>query len=157
MNHQPKPGPCFESAINVTPLVDVVLVLLIVFMVLLPMMPRGFFGNLPKRGAGGNGADALVLQLLADGSLRLNTKDLSEPELGQRLQALTQAGGRRQLFVDAEDGVSYERLVRVLGVCRHPGGVTSIGFLVAPGKDGRPGPWPGGSRVRPSAAGPSRP
>jgi biopolymer transport protein ExbD len=117
------------SGINVTPLVDVLLVLLIIFMVITPMVQKGFQTQVPKR-EGGGASTAIVLQLLKDGRMALNRDLVAEGELPARLSAIYATRSDKTLFLDAEDGVRYETVVRVLDACRAPGRAETIGFVL---------------------------
>jgi len=120
-----------RSEINVTPLVDVILVLLVVFMVITPQLARGFTGKVPPRTPGGGPqTPALVLEMDASGPLRLNRQPVSEEELGERLAAALVGQRDRVLFLKVEDGVGYGTLVRVLDVCYGTGGVQSVAFML---------------------------
>lgn len=118
-----------RGEINVTPLVDVVLVLLIIFMIITPLMQKGFAGALPGRSEKGNGG-AVVLQIAADGSLFLNRDPVKAEELGDRLSAVFAARDSKTLFVDADDKASYENVVKALDTCRAPGRAEAIGFVL---------------------------
>jgi len=120
-----------RSEINVTPLVDVILVLLVVFMVITPQLTRGFTGKVPPptRG-GGPQTPALVLEMSAEGGLRLNRQPVSEEELGERLAAALVGQRERVLFLKVESAVSYEALVRVVDTCYGTGGVQSVAFML---------------------------
>jgi biopolymer transport protein ExbD len=128
MNAQaPKGKP--QGEINVTPLVDIVLVLLIIFMVITPLMQKGFTGALPERSKEGGG-QAIVLQVGADGALFLNRESVKPEDLGERLSAVFAARSSKTLFVDADDKAPYEIVVKALDVCRAPGRAEAIGFVL---------------------------
>lgn len=76
-----------RSDINVTPLVDIVLVLLIVFITLVPVLPRALDTALPHGGGAGRGEPILRLTLAADGSLDLDGARITLPELPGRIRA----------------------------------------------------------------------
>ena len=125
-------GPILGSLnndINVTPLVDIVLVLLVIFMVITPLMQKGFTGALPERSSQDNDR-AVVLQIAANGSLFLNRDPVKAGELGDRLSAVFAARASKALFVDADDKASYENVVKALDVCRAPGRAEVIGFVL---------------------------
>lgn len=117
------------ATINVTPLVDILLVLLIIFMVITPVLQTGFDTRVPTRGPGGQ-STSIVLQIFRDGRLSMNRQALSEKELPGQLSAIYGTRGDKTLFIDAEDGVAYETVVRVLDMCRAPGRAETIGFVL---------------------------
>lgn len=117
------------AGINVTPLVDILLVLLIIFMVITPIIQSGFQTQIPKSGAG-ESSSAIVLQILTDGSLFLNRQPVPERDLPAQLGAIFTARGDKTLFITAEDRVPYDTLVRILDTCRAPGRADTIGFVL---------------------------
>ncbi len=117
------------ATINVTPLVDILLVLLIIFMVITPVLQTGFKTHVPTRGPGDQ-STSIVLQIFRDGRLSINRQALSERELPGQLSAIYGTRGDKNLFIDAEDGVPYGTVVRVLDTCRAPGRAETIGFVL---------------------------
>ncbi len=117
------------AGINIAPLVDILLVLLIIFMVITPVLQTGFQALVPKKDGDGP-STAIVLQLFKDGRMALNRQEVPEGDLGARLTSIYAARGDKTLFLDAEDGVKYEAVVRTLDVCRAPGRAEAIGFVV---------------------------
>ena len=103
--------------INVTPFVDVMLVLLIVFMVTAPLLTVGVEVDLPKTKAGAINADAapLVVSIKSDGSLYLQ-ETVVEPEvLIPRLKAISDANPNIRIFVRGDRAVSYGEVLSVMG------------------------------------------
>ena len=103
--------------INVTPFVDVMLVLLIVFMVTAPLLTVGVEVDLPKTRAGAINADAapLVVSIKSDGSLYLQ-EAVVEPELLiPRLKAISNANPDVRIFVRGDQAVSYGEVLAVMG------------------------------------------
>ena len=103
--------------INVTPFVDVMLVLLIVFMVTAPLLTVGVEVDLPKTKAGAINADAapLVVSIKSDGSLYLQ-ETIVEPEaLIPRLKAISDANPDVRIFVRGDRAVSYGEVLSVMG------------------------------------------
>ena len=103
--------------INVTPFVDVMLVLLIVFMVTAPLLTVGVEVDLPKTKAGAINADAapLVVSIKSDGSLYLQ-EVVVEPEfLIPRLKAISNANPDVRIFVRGDQAVSYGEVLSVMG------------------------------------------
>jgi biopolymer transport protein ExbD len=118
-----------RSDINVTPLVDVCLVLLIIFMVVTPMMVNGPV-QLPQV-ANGTGLDerALPLTVKQDGSVYLGTAVIRREELSSQLERMRATEGSRPIHVRADKQVLYGDVRDVLGACRDAGweDVTLVG------------------------------
>ena len=103
--------------INVTPFVDVMLVLLIVFMVTAPLLTVGVEVDLPKTQAGQINADAapLVVSIKADGSLHLQDTEVPADALVPRLQAISEANPQVRIFVRGDRAVAYGDVLGVMG------------------------------------------
>ena len=103
--------------INVTPFVDVMLVLLIVFMVTAPLLTVGVEVDLPKTKAGQINADAapLVVSIKADGSLHLQDTEVPADALVPRLQAISDANPLVRIFVRGDKAVAYGEVLGVMG------------------------------------------
>jgi biopolymer transport protein TolR len=127
------------SEINVTPLVDVMLVLLIVFMVAAPLMTVGVPIELPKTQAKqmNSSTEPLVITVQADRTLFLQETTIKLDELAPKLQALAKNGNQEQLMVRADTNVPYGAVMEVMGV-QNAAGYTKIG-LITGSKDKVPG------------------
>lgn len=103
--------------INVTPFVDVMLVLLIVFMVTAPLLTVGVEVDLPKTKAGQINADAapLVVSIKADGSLHLQDTEVPVDALVPRLEAISDANPLVRIFVRGDKAVAYGEVLGVMG------------------------------------------
>ena len=103
--------------INVTPFVDVMLVLLIVFMVTAPLLTVGVEVDLPKTKAGTINADAapLVVSIKADGSLYLQEAAIDAEVLIPRLKAISNANPDVRIFVRGDRAVTYGHVLGVMG------------------------------------------
>jgi biopolymer transport protein TolR len=125
-----------KADINVTPLIDVLLVLLIIFMCVAPAAPTALGAALPRT-EGSTGGPALVLELGPD-ELSLNTVPvLTLEDLDRRLRAALQTRGDRTLFVRAADDVPYERVVVVIDVAEGAG-ASRVGLIADAPQPGRP-------------------
>ena len=115
---------------NVTPLVDVVLVLLIIFMVVTPLMTKQFWINVPRKAdevqqpQPDDAKPPVVLSLAADGTLRINRDVIRRDEIGTRLPRIFAAQGDATLVFDAEDGANYGEAVKIMDMARASGAVT---------------------------------
>ncbi len=127
-----------RPSMNVTPLVDVVLVLLIIFMVLTPLMTKQISVNVPveqKDDVDVNPPDEsepqVVLNVQSDGAIRINRDVVSDSNLSSKLRRIFAARSDQTLFFDASDSVSYERAVEVIDVARGAG-IRTIAVLTQP-------------------------
>ncbi len=122
-----------RASINVTPLVDVLLVLLIIFIMVAPFATKAMESNIPQKAGHTLPSDyserQLVVYLGVEGDVWLNNEHLAQEELPERLRELfAKRGGRRLLFVDAAPGVPYGRVVELMDGCRE-GGARTIGMI----------------------------
>jgi biopolymer transport protein TolR len=126
------------SEINVTPLVDVMLVLLIVFMVAAPLMTVGVPIELPKTKAKpmNQQTEPLTISVQADGKVYVQETEIPLAELSAKLQALAKNGNQEQLMVRADTAVPYGAVMEVMGVL-NSAGYTKIGLVTFP-KDKAP-------------------
>jgi biopolymer transport protein ExbD len=127
-----KDGPVADM--NVTPMADVIIVLLIIFMVAVPMLADDRTVALPRAvNSAEREEKQMVVVLRADGSLNVGKSVLSEPELAARLQAglrdLSEL--QRVVYIRADEGLLYERVARVLELCRQSG-AESVELMTAP-------------------------
>ena len=113
------------SEINVTPFVDVMLVLLIVFMVTAPLLTAGVPVDLPKTRAPALGQDKEPLQvtIAKDGSIYLQKLKVTEEELVPKLTAISNNGYDRRIFVRGDTAVNYGKVMVVMGL------LSSAGFI----------------------------
>ena len=104
------------SEINVTPLVDVMLVLLIVFMVSAPLLTVGVPVELPKTEAGAmeEQTEPLTVSIRADGAIFLQQSETAFADLGDRLQALAGSGFDKPVYVRADGRAPYARVAQVM-------------------------------------------
>lgn len=121
------------SEINVTPLVDVMLVLLIVFMVAAPLMTTGVPIELPKTVAKqlSTPAEPLTISVLADRKIFIQKTEIPLAELASKLQALAKNGTQEQLMLRADKEVPYGAVMEVMGVLNQSG-YTKIGLATQP-------------------------
>jgi biopolymer transport protein TolR len=119
------------AEINVTPMADVVIVLLIIMMMTVPLLNDGRVRNLPETVQAQNVSGEIVLSVAADATLDIGGRPVALGELPERLEPLLAAtrDGRVQLKVDRE--LAYSALVPVLAVCRRAG-ASEIAFVTLP-------------------------
>ena len=130
------------STINVTPMIDVLLVLLIIFMVIVPMTPRGESALAPRPATTGPRGDSrdVVLEVLkgegSDVAFRINNQAVSRQELPARLAAIYANRAERVLFVKGDDQVSFTEIAQAIDIS-HTAGVDRIGLLTPGVQSGR--------------------
>ncbi len=114
-------GPAL-SEINVTPLVDVILVLLIIFMVTAPMMTRGIDVRLPKTESGGDATEQrMVVTVDADNTIYLNDRPVNLALLTDRLKTEMKRTGLDFVFLRADQEVPYGRVMMVMDQIKKAG------------------------------------
>jgi biopolymer transport protein TolR len=118
------------SEINVTPFVDVMLVLLIVFMVTAPLLTVGVPVDLPKTRAPALGQDKepLSITVSKDGKIYLQKEVVTQDTLVAKLQAISQNGYDQRIFVRGDKTVAYDRVMVVMGLLASAG-FTHIGLV----------------------------
>jgi biopolymer transport protein TolR len=123
------------AEINVTPFVDVMLVLLIIFMVAAPLMTVGVPVELPKTAAGALPSDAeepLTVTIAADGRVLIQTTETDIAELVTKLQAIASERASTRVYLRADGAVAYEQVVQVMGAL-NAGGFGDIGLVTDTG------------------------
>lgn len=121
-----------RSDINITPLVDVVLVLLIIFMVAVPVLRVGFDARVPPKAPPEPGAVAsgqLVLRLAADGGLFINSERIEAGGFARRLGEIMEGRNSQVAFVAAAGSVPYQKVMAFVDLC-HAAGATNLGIVV---------------------------
>ena len=109
--------------INVTPFVDVMLVLLIVFMVTAPLLTVGVPVDLPETKASQISDDQapLLISIQSDGKIALQNRVIEADELIPRLEAVARAKPETRIFVRGDKNVSYGEVMRVMGLVQESG------------------------------------
>jgi biopolymer transport protein TolR len=123
------------AAINVTPLVDVMLVLLVIFMVTAPMLQQGVEVDLPKattaplRGS----TEQIVISIDKAGAIYLGAGNKVElPELAEKVKAVfaNRPENERKIYIKGDTSLGYGRVMEVMAAL-HAGGITQIGLVSA--------------------------
>lgn len=125
--------------INVTPLIDVVLVMLIIFMVLTPLAEKQMYMRVPEFEPPNTQIvppdavppDQIVLTALKNGRVLLNRTEMTVPEAMAKLKPVYEGHLSKVLFFNAQDGTRYEFAVTVLDEA-HKAGVNTIGMMTDP-------------------------
>ena len=119
------------SEINVTPFVDVMLVLLIIFMVAAPLQTVGVPIELPKTAAQSlpsEREEPLTVTLTADGVTLIQTTEVGDDQIVPRLQAILTERSSDKVFLRADGAIAYGRVVQVMGAL-NAAGITDIGLV----------------------------
>ena len=131
-----KTGGGFLNEINVTPFVDVMLVLLIIFMVTAPLMTQGVEVDLPTTRTVKNlpqDSEHLILSVKKDGTLFLDEYQVGLDELQAHLKQLV-SKQQKQLFLRADKEVAYGTVVRIMGEVKSAG-IDRLGIVAERDKD----------------------
>jgi len=122
-----------NSSINVTPLVDVVLVLLIIFMVITPVVQMGYLVRVPPKAppnlppAAIN--DQIVLRLMPDNHYYINKDDIPAEQFGARLREVMHGNPSNMVFFQGSPDVDYDHTMQFLDMAR-TNGAKNIGIIV---------------------------
>ena len=123
------------SEINITPFVDVMLVLLIIFMVAAPLVTVGVPVELPKTAATALPAEQeepLTITLTADGLIMLQETEIGMDQLIPKLRSIAAERDSDKVFLRADGAIAYEQVVQVMGAL-NAGGFSNIGLVTESG------------------------
>ena len=119
------------SEINITPFVDVMLVLLIIFMVAAPLLTVGVPVELPKTAASALPSDneePLTVTISGDGIVTIQTTEVAREELVGRLRAIAEERSDDRVYLRADGAVPYDTVAQIMGAL-NAGGFSSIGLV----------------------------
>jgi biopolymer transport protein ExbD len=122
----------YKSDINITPLVDVVLVLLIIFMVITPLLQMGYDVKVPPKATVENpppALDQLIVSLTRQGRIYLNREQLDAQTLSLRLSEILKNRRDKTVFFSADDASGYGDVARVMDIVR-TAGAKNIGIVL---------------------------
>jgi biopolymer transport protein TolR len=121
------------SQINVTPLVDVMLVLLVIFMVTAPIIQQGVQVNLPQAKAGAipGTEELLVVTIAKNGKVYLNDNPMSGSELGDKLRAIRKLQADKQVYLRADQDVPYGLVMKTIAEIKQAG-IERLGMVTRP-------------------------
>jgi len=123
------------AEINITPFVDVMLVLLIIFMVAAPLMTVGVPVELPQTAAAALPMDEeepLTITVTGEGALMIQTTEVAEADLVPRLQAIAAERTSKRIYLRADGANAWERVAQVMGAL-NAGGFSDIGLVTDAG------------------------
>ena len=121
------------SEINMTPLVDVMLVLLIIFIITVPVLTHSVKVDLPQASNTPNELkpDTIAISVSADGTIHWNDDAISYAALEQRLQAEAAAPQQPEIHLRGDKQVAYEHMIRVMAAVQRAG-IEKLGFVTTP-------------------------
>jgi biopolymer transport protein TolR len=125
----------YKSDINITPLVDVVLVLLIIFMVITPLLQMGYDVKVPPKANVDQpqvSLDQLTVSITPQGQIFLNRSQVTSQQLTQQLGEIlkNRASNNKTVFFSADDSVTYEDCARVMDLIRNADKNARIGIVL---------------------------
>ena len=122
-----------KSDINVTPLVDVVLVLLIIFMVITPVVQMGYLVRVPPKAPPGTPLDLMndqiILRYLPENRIMINKDEVTPEQFPQRLREILKGNTSKMVFFAGDRDVNYENAMQFLDMAR-ASGAHNIGIIV---------------------------
>jgi biopolymer transport protein ExbD len=129
------PGGGPKSDINMTPMIDVLLVLIIIFMVITPLTPHGLEALVPQPPPPGQKADAsdqrtVVISIAKDHSLMINQEATTPEKLGQRLEEIFKTRAERVVFVKGDPDIEYQWVAQAIDAA-HGAGIDKVGLMTA--------------------------
>ncbi len=123
-------------SVNVVPLIDILLVLIIIFMVITPLTPKGLDALVPQPAPPNQKEQTqtlqktIVVQLLDNGNLKINEEDATWDTLGPRLSDVFKERAEKVAFVKGDDTVRFSDVARAIDIMRNSG-IDKVGLITA--------------------------
>lgn len=124
-----------KADLNVTPMIDILLVLLIIFMVVNNEDSVGLDAKVPQdsKGPTAENLQDIIILVHADRSITLNTQPLAEPEIEPRLKSIYATRGNHPIFIAADDDIEFGPVAHVIDIAKGVG-LDQVALLPAPPK-----------------------
>jgi biopolymer transport protein TolR len=121
-----------KADINMTPMIDVLLVLIIIFMVITPLTPKGLEALVPQPAPPNQKSDAdqrtVVVSIAKDKSLMINTEFVEEARLGTRLEEIFKTRAERVVFVKGDPELEFQSVAKVIDIAKGVG-IDKVGLM----------------------------
>jgi biopolymer transport protein TolR len=121
-----------KSDINMTPMIDVLLVLIIIFMVITPLTPKGLEALIPQPPPPNQPPQqddrTVVVTINKDLSMLINTEPITESALGKRLEDIFKTRADRTMFVKGDPDIEYKTVAEVIDIA-HGAGIDKVGLM----------------------------
>jgi biopolymer transport protein ExbD len=123
------------SSPNVVPLIDILLVLIIIFMVITPLTPKGLDTLVPQPSPNQQQNQELenktvVVQVLKDGKLKINNEDTNWEGLGPRIEEVFKDRAEKVAFVKGDNDIEFRQVARAIDIM-HGAGIDKVGLITA--------------------------
>ena len=129
------PGGGPKADINMTPMIDVLLVLIIIFMVITPLTPKGLEALVPQPPPPGKPPSqsdqrTVVIVIDKDHHMQINSEDTDEAKLGPRLAEIFKTRAERIVFVKGDPNLEYQWVAKAIDIA-HGAGIDKVGLMTA--------------------------